>query len=216
MSLIWGKVLGIFVNFWYLITSVFKLMSVYSYSAWNRISRNVKTYGNWHTSITHPALTTANVEKWKRIFTRLRDEMCFLRYALHSLLLPPHQLLLFFIILHITPSAFSPQHTEVLHTLYDSLQEKIGSQNEPPAIPPNLDYLESPLMSVPTPAPLQWIRTGASAVSFKSQRWSMCAESANGTVFVHRDDSCVVVHALSMRTQNGSLWLSLFWKIFFN
>ncbi|KAI5734808.1 hypothetical protein M8J77_010660 [Diaphorina citri] len=47
------------------------------------------------------------------------------------------------------------QHTEVLHTLYDSLQEKIGSQNEPPAIPPNLDYLESPLMSVPTPAPLQ-------------------------------------------------------------
>ncbi|KAL1456719.1 hypothetical protein WDU94_001425 [Cyamophila willieti] len=47
------------------------------------------------------------------------------------------------------------QHTEVLHTLYDSLQEKIGSQNEPPPIPANLDYLESPLMSVPTPAPLQ-------------------------------------------------------------
>uniref|UniRef100_A0A8D8LNZ2 Negative elongation factor B n=1 Tax=Cacopsylla melanoneura TaxID=428564 RepID=A0A8D8LNZ2_9HEMI len=47
------------------------------------------------------------------------------------------------------------QHTEVLHTLYDSLQEKIGSQNEPPPIPVNLDYLESPLMSVPTPAPLQ-------------------------------------------------------------
>lgn len=47
-----------------------------------------------------------------------------------------------------------PQHNEAVHSLYESLQEKIGSQQEPPLIPPSLDYLESPLMSVPTPAPL--------------------------------------------------------------
>lgn len=46
------------------------------------------------------------------------------------------------------------QHNETVHLLYETLQEKIGSQQEPPAIPENLDYLESPLMSVPTPAPL--------------------------------------------------------------
>lgn len=46
------------------------------------------------------------------------------------------------------------QHNDAVHHLYDALQEKIGSQQEPPSIPPNLDYLESPLMSVPTPAPL--------------------------------------------------------------
>lgn len=46
------------------------------------------------------------------------------------------------------------QHNETVHVLYETLQEKIGSQQEPPTIPENLDYLESPLMSVPTPAPL--------------------------------------------------------------
>lgn len=46
------------------------------------------------------------------------------------------------------------QHNESVHTLYETIQEKIGSQQEPPMIPENLDYLESPLMSVPTPAPL--------------------------------------------------------------
>lgn len=46
------------------------------------------------------------------------------------------------------------QHNETVHLLYETLQEKIGSQQEPPTIPENLDYLESPLMSVPTPAPL--------------------------------------------------------------
>ncbi|XP_039279507.1 negative elongation factor B isoform X2 [Nilaparvata lugens] len=48
------------------------------------------------------------------------------------------------------------QHNDSVHTLYETIQEKIGSQQEPPMIPENLDYLESPLMSVPmpTPAPL--------------------------------------------------------------
>uniref|UniRef100_A0A1B6CU00 Negative elongation factor B n=3 Tax=Clastoptera arizonana TaxID=38151 RepID=A0A1B6CU00_9HEMI len=44
------------------------------------------------------------------------------------------------------------QHNEAVHLLYETLQDKIGSQQEPPVIPENTDYLE--LMSVPTPAPL--------------------------------------------------------------
>ncbi|XP_054274754.1 negative elongation factor B-like isoform X1 [Macrosteles quadrilineatus] len=46
------------------------------------------------------------------------------------------------------------QHNDAVHSLYKQLTEKIGSEQEPPAIPENLDYLESPLMSVPTPAPI--------------------------------------------------------------
>ncbi|PSN42595.1 hypothetical protein C0J52_08709 [Blattella germanica] len=46
------------------------------------------------------------------------------------------------------------QHNEAVHRLYDSLQERIGSQQGPPPVPVNLDHLDSPLMSVPTPAPL--------------------------------------------------------------
>lgn len=45
------------------------------------------------------------------------------------------------------------QHNEAVHSLYKQLTDKIGSEQEPPPIPENLDYLESPLMSVPTPAP---------------------------------------------------------------
>ena len=45
------------------------------------------------------------------------------------------------------------QHKDPVHKLYDALQEKIGSQQEIPQVQMDLDYLDSPLMSVPTPAP---------------------------------------------------------------
>lgn len=46
------------------------------------------------------------------------------------------------------------QHNEAIHRLYDSLQERIGSQQDVPHFPANMDHFDSPLMSVPTPAPL--------------------------------------------------------------
>jgi hypothetical protein len=46
------------------------------------------------------------------------------------------------------------QHNEAVHRLYDSLQERIGSQQDAPHVATNMDHLDSPLMSVPTPAPL--------------------------------------------------------------
>ena len=46
------------------------------------------------------------------------------------------------------------QQNEAVHRLYDSLQERIGSQQDAPHVPANIDQLESPLMNVPTPAPL--------------------------------------------------------------
>lgn len=46
------------------------------------------------------------------------------------------------------------QHNEAVHRLYDSLQERIGSQQDAPHVPANIEHLDSPLMSVPTPAPL--------------------------------------------------------------
>ncbi|KAJ4439050.1 negative elongation factor B [Periplaneta americana] len=46
------------------------------------------------------------------------------------------------------------QHNEAVHRLYDSLQDRIGSQQDAPHVPTNMDHLDSPLMSVPTPAPL--------------------------------------------------------------
>ncbi|XP_077293732.1 negative elongation factor B [Arctopsyche grandis] len=45
------------------------------------------------------------------------------------------------------------QHKDPVHKLYESLQEKVGSQQEVPPVQMDLDYLDSPLMSVPTPAP---------------------------------------------------------------
>ncbi|BES98717.1 unnamed protein product [Nesidiocoris tenuis] len=58
--------------------------------------------------------------------------------------------------LHTLMKSLTPtsQNNEAVHTLYDALNEKIGSHQDPPSIPANLDYLESPLMSVPTPAAL--------------------------------------------------------------
>ncbi|GFG40168.1 hypothetical protein Cfor_02291 [Coptotermes formosanus] len=46
------------------------------------------------------------------------------------------------------------QHNEAIHRLYDSLQERIGSQQDVPHFPANVDHFDSPLISVPTPAPL--------------------------------------------------------------
>nr|CAD7197686.1 unnamed protein product [Timema douglasi] len=46
------------------------------------------------------------------------------------------------------------QHNETVRRLYESLLERIGNQQEPPVVPTNMDHLDSPLLSVPTPAPL--------------------------------------------------------------
>lgn len=50
----------------------------------------------------------------------------------------------------------SSQHGGAIHSLYETLKEKITSEHEPDSTTysPNPDYLESPLMSVPTPAAL--------------------------------------------------------------
>jgi len=47
------------------------------------------------------------------------------------------------------------QHNEKVHALYASLQEKINTQQEPPEVPEVDIDMNSPLMSVPTPAPYQ-------------------------------------------------------------
>lgn len=57
--------------------------------------------------------------------------------------------------LHTLMKAMQPthQHTEKVHLLYQSLQDKINSQQET-VIPQDIDLdPNSPLMSVPTPAP---------------------------------------------------------------
>lgn len=62
--------------------------------------------------------------------------------------LPPNRL-------HTLMKALQPthQHTEKVHALYQNLQDKINSQQEP-VLPPEMDIdINSPLMSVPTPAP---------------------------------------------------------------
>ncbi|XKL59665.1 hypothetical protein PGB90_000681 [Kerria lacca] len=49
------------------------------------------------------------------------------------------------------------QHNEAVHSLYELLREKIDNDSEPTltsALSPDPDYLDSPLMSVPTPQPL--------------------------------------------------------------
>nr|CAD7404193.1 unnamed protein product [Timema cristinae] len=45
-------------------------------------------------------------------------------------------------------------HNETVRRLYESLLERIGNQQEPAVVPTNMDHLDSPLLSVPTPAPL--------------------------------------------------------------
>lgn len=40
-----------------------------------------------------------------------------------------------------------------VHELYRALQDKVNREEEVPPVPPNLDYLDTPLMSVLTPAP---------------------------------------------------------------
>lgn len=57
--------------------------------------------------------------------------------------------------LHTLMKALQPthQHSEKVHNLYKLLQDKIVSQEET-ALPPEMDIdINSPLMSVPTPAP---------------------------------------------------------------
>lgn len=46
------------------------------------------------------------------------------------------------------------QHSDKVHALYQSLQEKIDNQQEP-SVSMELDDFNSPLMNVPTPAPFQ-------------------------------------------------------------
>jgi len=46
----------------------------------------------------------------------------------------------------------SSTHDEAVHKLYTDFVEKISTDTEPPPEPPSFDYLESPLMSVPTPS----------------------------------------------------------------
>lgn len=45
------------------------------------------------------------------------------------------------------------QHNESVHKLYETLQQKLNTQTEPVASTSEMEYLDSPLMSVPTPAP---------------------------------------------------------------
>ncbi|XP_063244887.1 negative elongation factor B isoform X2 [Bacillus rossius redtenbacheri] len=58
--------------------------------------------------------------------------------------------------LHMLMKALQPtaMHNESVHMLYNSLVERIGSQQDPPQIPSSIDPYDSPLMSVPTPGPL--------------------------------------------------------------
>nr|CAD7437390.1 unnamed protein product [Timema bartmani] len=58
--------------------------------------------------------------------------------------------------LHTLIKALQPtsQHNETVRRLYESLLERIGSQQEPAVVPTNMDHLDSPLLSVPTPASL--------------------------------------------------------------
>lgn len=60
--------------------------------------------------------------------------------------------------LHSLMKALQPthQHSEKVHTLYQSLQEKISTPTET-SIPIEMDIdVNSPLMSVPTPAPYHY------------------------------------------------------------
>lgn len=60
--------------------------------------------------------------------------------------------------LHTLMKALQPthQHSEKVHTLYLNLQEKINTPTETPA-PLEMDIdINSPLMSVPTPAPYHY------------------------------------------------------------
>ncbi|KPJ05700.1 Negative elongation factor B [Papilio xuthus] len=57
--------------------------------------------------------------------------------------------------IHTLMKALQPgtQHNESVHKLHEALQQKLNTQAEPAASTSEIEYLDSPLMSVPTPAP---------------------------------------------------------------
>ncbi|KAJ2948523.1 hypothetical protein O0L34_g7774 [Tuta absoluta] len=57
--------------------------------------------------------------------------------------------------IHTLMKALQPgtQHNESVHKLYETMQQKMNTQVEPLPTTSEMEYLDSPLMSVPTPAP---------------------------------------------------------------
>ncbi|KPJ18343.1 Negative elongation factor B [Papilio machaon] len=57
--------------------------------------------------------------------------------------------------IHTLMKALQPgtQHNESVHKLHEALQQKLNTQVEPAPSTSEIEYLDSPLMSVPTPAP---------------------------------------------------------------
>ncbi|CAG4946986.1 unnamed protein product [Colias eurytheme] len=57
--------------------------------------------------------------------------------------------------IHTLMKALQPgaQHNESVHKVYEALQQKLHAQVEPVPIARDIDYLDSPLMSVPMPSP---------------------------------------------------------------
>ncbi|CAK1551475.1 unnamed protein product [Leptosia nina] len=57
--------------------------------------------------------------------------------------------------IHTLMKALQPgtQHNEAVHKVYEALQQKLTSQTEPIPAATEMDYLDSPLMSVPMPSP---------------------------------------------------------------
>ncbi|XP_014371796.2 negative elongation factor B [Papilio machaon] len=57
--------------------------------------------------------------------------------------------------IHTLMKALQPgtQHNESVHKLHEALQQKLNTQAEPAPSTSEIEYLDSPLMSVPTPAP---------------------------------------------------------------
>ncbi|XP_050674407.1 negative elongation factor B [Leptidea sinapis] len=57
--------------------------------------------------------------------------------------------------IHTLMKALQPgtQHNESVHKLYEALQQKLHTQAEPAQATTEMDYLDSPLMSVPMPTP---------------------------------------------------------------
>ncbi|CAG9564052.1 unnamed protein product [Danaus chrysippus] len=57
--------------------------------------------------------------------------------------------------IHTLMKALQPgtQHNESVHKMYEAMQQKMNAQAEPVPTTSEMEYLDSPLMSVPTPAP---------------------------------------------------------------
>ncbi|OWR45494.1 negative elongation factor B [Danaus plexippus] len=57
--------------------------------------------------------------------------------------------------IHTLMKALQPgtQHNESVHKMYEAMQQKMNAQAEPVPATSEMEYLDSPLMSVPTPAP---------------------------------------------------------------